>query len=60
MKVLVLSNLALGLYKFRKELLETLCVDHKVLLHCLTVSLFQNPKKDDSVVICKPDDLANV
>lgn len=30
MKILVLSNFAMGLYKFRKELLETLCVNNKV------------------------------
>ena len=30
MKILILANYALGLYKFRKELLEKLCSDNKV------------------------------
>ena len=30
MRILILANYALGLYKFRKELIETLCSNHKV------------------------------
>lgn len=44
MKVLILANLGLGLYKFRKELLEALVKEHDVYF-CMPKDEYVKPIK---------------